>query len=122
MAAAALNRSDHRLIDVAENLARQISKEGMTWADPLAAIVRAGVASLRNEKQTAISLLSNACAGFEEAHMKLYAAVAKRRLGEITGGVEGKRLIDEADRWMQEQKIKAPSQITMMLAPGIEPS
>jgi hypothetical protein len=94
----------------------------MKWADPLAALVRAGVASLRNEKQTTISLLSNACAGFEEAHMKLYAAVAKRRLGEITDGVEGKRLVDEADRWMHEQKIKAPSQITMMLAPGIEPS
>src|SRR5687768_2243964 len=120
LAAAALKGSDHRLIDVAENLARQISKEGMKWADPLAALVRAGVASLRSEKQTTISLLSNACAGFEEAHMKLYAAVARRRLGEITDGVEGKRLMDEADRWMQEQKIKAPSKITRMLAPGIK--
>jgi serine/threonine protein kinase len=119
LAAAALKRSDHRLIDVAENQARQISKEGMKWADPLAALARAGVASLRNEKQTTISLLSNACAGFEEAHMKLYAAVAKRRLGEITGGVKGQLLIDEADLWMREQKIKAPTRIAQMLAPGI---
>ena len=51
--------------------------------------------------------------------MKLYAAVAKRRLGEITGGVDGQRLIDEADRWMREQKIKVPEKITRMLAPGI---
>jgi hypothetical protein len=51
--------------------------------------------------------------------MKLYAAVAKRRLGEITGGVKGQLLIDEADLWMREQKIKAPTRIAQMLAPGI---
>jgi serine/threonine protein kinase len=111
---------ERRLIGVAERLARQISKEGMKWADPLAALIQAGVASLRNENQAAISLLSMACAGFEEAHMKLYAAVARRRLGEITRGMEGQRLTDEADAWMQEQKIKVSAKITRMLAPGIK--
>ena len=119
-AAASGGGDERRLIGVAENLARQIFKEGMKWADPLAALVQAGVASLRNEKQTAISLLSKACAGFEDAHMKLYAAVAKRRLGEITGGTEGQLLTDQADLWMREQKIRAPAKITRMLAPGIE--
>jgi serine/threonine protein kinase len=123
LAAAASSTSDaQQLIGVAERLARQISKEGMKWADPLATLLQAGVASLRNDKQTAISLLSKACEGFEEAHMKLYAAAAKRRLGEITGGVDGQRLTDEADSWMREQKIKAPTRITRMLAPGIESS
>jgi hypothetical protein len=92
----------------------------MKWADPLAALLRAGVACLRDDKQTAISLLSKACTGFEDAHMKLYAAAAKRRLGEITGGVEGQLLTDQADSWMREQKIKSPTRITRMLAPGIE--
>ena len=105
-----------QLIGIAERLARQISKEGMKWADPLAALVKAGVASLRKDNQLASSLLSTACAGFEDAHMKLYAAVARRRLGEITGEA---RLTDDADRWMQEQKIKDPVKITRMLAPGI---
>jgi hypothetical protein len=54
--------------------------------------------------------------------MKLYAAAAKRRLGEITGGLDGQRLTDEADSWMREQKIKAPTRITRMLAPGTESS
>ena len=111
-----------RLIGVAEQLARQISKEGMKWADPLAALLHAGIARLRDDKQTAISLLSKACAGFDDSHMKLYAAVAKRRLGEISGGVEGQLLIEEADSWMREQKIKAPTRITRMLAPGMESS
>ena len=123
LAAAASSTSDaQQLIGVAERLAGQISKEGMKWADPLATLLQAGVASLRNDKQTAINLLSKASEEFEDAHMKLYAAAAKRRLGEITGGVDGQRLTDEADSWMREQKIKAPTRITRMLAPGIESS
>lgn len=109
-----------RLLKIAENLAHQIYKEDMKWAEPLAVLVQAGVASLRNEKQKAISLLSEACAGFEHGHMKLYAAVAKRRLAEITGGAEREHLKEEAEQWMREQKIKAPDKISRMLAPGIE--
>jgi serine/threonine protein kinase len=120
LAAAVSGSGDaRRLIGIAERLARQIYKEGMKWADPLAALIQSGVASLRNEKLAAISLLSKACAGFDEADMKLYAAVARMRLGQITSGPEGQRLTVEADQWMQEQKIKAPSKITRMLAPGI---
>jgi len=113
-------KGERELIGEAEKLASQISKEEMKWSDPLSLLLRAGVASLRDEKQSAIKLLKQAYAGFEDANMKLYAAVTKRRLGELTGGDEGKRLIDEADRWMRDQKIKAPEKITRMLAPGIE--
>lgn len=119
-AAASGTRDGQHLIREAERLARQIEKEAMTWADPLAALLQAAVACLRNDKQAAISLLSKARAGFENADMKLYAAAAKRRLGEITGGEEGQRLIAEADSWMLAQKIKAPTKITQMLAPGLD--
>jgi tRNA A-37 threonylcarbamoyl transferase component Bud32 len=120
LAAAASGAADaQRLIAVAERLATQISKEGMKWADPLAALLQAGVAFLRDDKQTTISLLSKGCAGFEGAHMKLYAAVAKRRLGEIIGGAKGELDIDNADCWMRDQKIKDPAKITRMLTPGI---
>ncbi|HEX7296790.1 MAG TPA: hypothetical protein VF251_13610, partial [Pyrinomonadaceae bacterium] len=119
-AAATGGGNTQELLKIAAGLAHQILKEDMKWADPLAALVQAGVASLRNEKQKAISCLSDAIAGFENAHMKLYAAVAKRRLGEITGGAEGERLKEEAEQWMRDQKIKAPEKITRMLAPGIE--
>jgi serine/threonine protein kinase len=123
LAAAASGADDApRLIGIAERLATQISKEGMKWADPLAELLQAGVAWLRNDKQTTISVLSKACVGFDEAHMKLYAAVAKRCLGEITGGLEGELNIDDADCWMREQRIKAPEKITRMLASGFESS
>ncbi len=120
LAAAATDTGDaQRLIEVAEHLANQIAKEAMKWADPLAALLQAGVANLRDDRQTTISLLSKASAGFDDADMKLYAAVARRRLGEITGGAEGQLLTGEADSWMLAQKIKAPVRITQMLAPGL---
>src|SRR4030095_17105714 len=56
-AAASGGGDERRLIQLADSLARQISKEGMKWADPVAALVQAGVASLRKEKDAAQALL-----------------------------------------------------------------
>jgi len=50
--------------------------------------------------------------------MPLYAAVARRRQGELQGGDEGRGLVEVADFWMQTQKIKRPERWTAMLAPG----
>ena len=118
-AAASGGSDDQKLIGEAESLAGQISKEGMKWGEPLAALVRAAVACLRNDKNAAVSQLSEARVGFTNTDMKLYAAVAKRRLGEIIGGADGQSLTDEADQWMREQRIRDPAKFTRMLAPGI---
>ena len=119
-AAVSGGEEERALIGEAEKIATQIAKEDMKWSEPLSFLLQAGVASLRHQKEGAKNLLSKAQAGFEEADMKLYAAITKRRIGEITGGEEGRRLIDEADRWMLDQRIKAPAKMTRMLAPGIE--
>ncbi len=50
--------------------------------------------------------------------MALYAAVSRRCLGTILGGEKGKALVDSADAWMREQKIKNPAGFAAMLAPG----
>jgi hypothetical protein len=55
---------------------------------------------------------------FESAEMRLYAAAARRRLGEKLGGERGQQLITDADAWMTEQKIKNPEALVRMLAPG----
>jgi len=52
--------------------------------------------------------------------MNLYAAAARRRLGEIVGGERGQELITDADAWMERQKIKNPEKLTRMLAPGFD--
>jgi eukaryotic-like serine/threonine-protein kinase len=50
--------------------------------------------------------------------MALYAAVAKRRRGELMGGDEGQALVQQADDWMRGEQIKNPQGMATMLAPG----
>jgi hypothetical protein len=45
---------------------------------------------------------------FEQCDMKIYAASARRRLGEWTGGERGREWIAAADRFMQSEKIPDP--------------
>jgi hypothetical protein len=50
--------------------------------------------------------------------MGLYAAVARRRLGQLLGGDEGEPLFAQAEELMRAQAIVNPAAITDMLAPG----
>ncbi len=52
--------------------------------------------------------------------MALYAAAARRCLGGLLGGNEGRELADGADAWMRTEMIKDPARMTAMLAPGFE--
>ncbi len=109
---------DERLFAAAEQLARQIEREQMAWARPLVALVRASIAGLRGDSARAGELCAVAVAGFEAAQMNLYAAAARRRLGQLTGGDAGRQLIVEADVWMNEQGVRQPARLTRVLAPG----
>ena len=90
----------------------------MEWSDPLAQLLRAGVAATRGDSEDAGALLGSAAAGFDAAHMRLYAAAARRRLGEVMGGDEGRSIIHAAAAWMAAQKVQNPARMTAMLAPG----
>jgi hypothetical protein len=103
---------------IAEKLARRIEKEKMPWAMPLVSLVRAAVAQQESEPDLTAAHLAAAIQGFEAAEMGLYAAAARRRLGETTSGDKGRELVAEADAWMTNQRIKKPDLLTRMLAPG----
>jgi hypothetical protein len=50
--------------------------------------------------------------------MSLYAAAARRRLGEMIGGDRGRQLVAQAEEWMTKQQIKNPARMMNLLAPG----
>jgi hypothetical protein len=112
--------SGNNRLQFAGKIARAISKERMRWADPLANLLNAAIAYQRGDAVKAATLLSAAAEGFDLSDMHLYAAAARRRLGQIREANRGRELIAEADSWMEKQKIKNPVLMTRMLAPGFD--
>jgi hypothetical protein len=106
------------LLQEAGRAAGQLEREKTHWADPLAELVRAGIASVENRPEDAEKSLSEAERAFEAVDMALYAAVARRRRGELIGGDPGRALVDESETWMRGEQIRNPQGMAMMLAPG----
>jgi len=121
-AAAAGAGSRHRasLLRLALGEARRIERERAPWALPLAALARAGAAALGDDadRARAAALLDAAARGLSGADLRLHAAAARRRRGELAGGPEGRDLVSAADALMAEQGIRNPARVADLLAPG----
>jgi hypothetical protein len=102
----------------AEREARSLLRERTAWGEAPARLLQAGLAAARSEEATACGRLEAAITGFDAMDMKLYAAAARRRLGELRGGERGGALIAEADSWMQGQGVRSPAAMAHALAPG----
>jgi hypothetical protein len=107
-----------RFLSIARKDARRIAREKMSWSDPLSYLLLATVAHLEGKPQIAYEKLAEAAAGFERAHMKLYLAVARRRLGELAHDDASQERRRQADQWMAAQGVVNPSRITRLIAPG----
>jgi ATP/maltotriose-dependent transcriptional regulator MalT len=116
--ASAIGSKRERRLQIAEGLAESIAKEQMEWSNPLALIIHAGLACRRGDDARAVAFISQAIAGLETSDMALYAAAARRKLGEIVGGDRGRELINQADDWMSKQQIKNPAAVANLMAPG----
>jgi tetratricopeptide (TPR) repeat protein len=98
--------------------ASSIARENMPWSDPLSSLLTAGVAYLEGNLSAACGKLTEAAAGFDRAHMNLYAAVARRRLGELAADEDSQERRRQADAWMTSEGIVNASRITRLIAPG----
>ena len=90
----------------------------MPWSDPIGLLLRAGIAAFEGRAPLALSYLHDAADRFARADMKLYVAVARRRIGALQDDEHGRALAREADAWMAGQNIRNPARMTGMLAPG----
>jgi serine/threonine protein kinase len=106
-----------RLAD-AIRMAHKLDGERMEWTAPLAALVWAGIAAARGDRDLAVARLRDAISGAEAADMLLHAAAARLRLGALLGGEAGNRHVAEAREWMSAQEIRVPERFAAMLAPG----
>ncbi|HEX8794775.1 MAG TPA: protein kinase [Polyangiaceae bacterium] len=100
--------------------ARAIEREEASWAMPTARMLRAGVANLRGDREQAAMLLREAIYGCENGDLGLHATAARRRLGRLVGGEEGRKLLEQTDAWMRDQGVADADAMTATMAPGYD--
>ncbi len=116
-AAARWSADRETLLRVAERDARLLAKEGVPLATALSHLAFAGTAVARGQRERAIPLFERAEQAFAALAMRLHAAVARRRRGELLGGDEGRALIWSCDEWMITEEVRNPERMAAMLAP-----
>jgi tetratricopeptide (TPR) repeat protein len=106
------------LIVAAERDARKIARERAPWTAALSRLLRASAASLRGDRERAVSLLREAIAGFESAEMAMHATAARYRLARLVGGDEQRALEARTSAWLREQGVADAEALVSVLAPG----
>ena len=118
LAAAAGSRSPRALLREVDRAASRLESEHMAWADPLAALARAGAASLRGDEDRARARLDDAIRGLHIAGLGLFEAAARWRRGALIGGDAGRAEVALVERWMLDRGVVSPERTTAMMAPG----
>ena len=98
----------HRLLRTAEQSLRRLERVDSPSGPAHAAHIRGALHALRGEWPRAIAEMESSARRFEQCDMKIYAACARRRLGEWTGGERGREWIAAADGFLESEKIPDP--------------
>ena len=86
---------------------------------PISDGIRAAVAARRGDHVTARQLFSAAAQAFENSEMRVHAAAARRRLGELIGGDEGRQLVTTADAFVASLRVVRPERLIVLRAPAL---
>ena len=108
------------LLAEARRHVRRLTRQKASWARALALPLQATLAARTGQPERAVQRLRDAVVVLEQLEMKLYAAAARRRLGELLGGDEGDEHCARADRFLADQRVVEPRRMLAMLAPGFD--
>jgi hypothetical protein len=116
MAASGLDGKLYRRLGplVARELGR-LERERTDWAEPLVALLRAGLAALEGQHEEAVRRLQSAAEGCERHELGLYGAAARLRLAHLR---EDHRGAGEAAAELRARGAKRPERWCDVLAPG----
>ena len=108
-------------VDFTRKMAKRIEKENVPWGNALAKLLRAGAANVSGEADEAKRELREAIDLCATVKMALYGNVARRSLGLLVGGDEGRALVADAETWMSAEGIRKPEAVCALMAPGCTP-
>jgi serine/threonine protein kinase len=120
LAAAVAGGDRPKLARAVERDARRLAREQVGFTSALALLCRAGAAAVRGDTEQSVALLAEAGPALEGADMRLWAAAAHYRRGQLVGGDEGATLCATAEQVMRAEDIVNPAAMVGMLAPGFE--
>ncbi len=83
----------------------------------LAGMLRATLAAYDHDTDAAIAQFRDVMALAELTHVFFIASVARRRLGLLIGGDEGKGLVTAAEHWMRAAGIQNVERMTTLVSP-----
>jgi serine/threonine protein kinase/tetratricopeptide (TPR) repeat protein len=89
--------------------ARRLAADDAPAGAPRAAVLRAGLASLRGDAQTTARHLTRAAIEFEALEMNGHSAAVRYQLRRVTGSDDARPSGPPADGWFVEQGVKAPA-------------
>jgi len=117
IAAARTADNPARLLHQAQRDARAIARDVVPSMRAIAILLRAQIAAARGQDERAVAEFNDAAAACAAANLSLFAACARFRSGEIEGGDAGAKRRAEAEKWMRDHQVAAPSRAVDMLAP-----
>jgi hypothetical protein len=120
LAAADQAADRNSLLRSAERDVRKLERETAAWGQALGALMRACVHDARMGA-SGPELFAAAADRLEAADLGAFAAAARYRQGERTGGEEGARLRDAAVAWLAGQGVRDPLRIVCSHAPTVPP-
>jgi hypothetical protein len=100
--------------------ARRLRDERGPYSQPYSEALLAALDHQAGHGDAAQARLARAVEGFERAEMRGYAAAARRRLGELTGGARGAALVAQADGALGAERVRRADRFAAMLVPGFD--
>ncbi|QEL14120.1 serine/threonine-protein kinase [Limnoglobus roseus] len=97
---------------------RALRREKVVWANALADGHQAAFENLNGMVDRAVVGLRVAVAALTDVGMELHAAAARRQLGTLVGGDDGRSLVTAADDWMKSQGVLDPAFAARLYSPG----
>ena len=114
LARVALARRD---VGAAQRPLKILSKEGATFVDAWAELVRAGICAAAGKREAALAPLERAIVLANDAHMRLVAETARRRRAELMQDAPG---LADTDSVLAALGVKNPARMTALIAPGFD--
>ena len=116
-AAATAERTRARYLAEARRTAGALERIGSPWSLAYATPIRAELALIDGRAEPAIAQMKLAVSRYDELDMSLRAAAASYRLGEMTGGTDGRAITAASVSRMRSLGVSRPAAIAWTFMP-----